>query len=552
MAKMSAAKRRELELEDYQAPTLPQKTVQPVKAPGLLAPAPAAVPAVAPVAADPRNLKGVSLADIAKLNVLGGSVLNPLFQSKGFTGVGDGTGRNWQTEGGALESGETQYLATPNADALKAFDGYTFDWTQGDRAEGTLVGRDSTGQQVGSWYQAPRESALKGMLEAAALAAAGFGGVGLMGLGPLGGALGGLGGAGAAAEGAAASGAAANTAGGLIGAGEGAAQLAAYTAANPLTAAQVTASMLPAGGLPGLGAVGGGLLASVPAEALASLEAFSAANPLTAAQVTASTLPAGGLPGLSGSLLGGLPAITADPAAAIEAYTAANPVTMPQIAATIPEAGFPGLSSGVTSGAMESLNAYSAANPVTMPEIAATMPEISMPAMSSAAPAFNAAADSQLASSQLGITGAQSAAAATAPATVNLGSLGGTMGTAGGLQGAFDVAKQAASDLMTTPNAVTGQGGGLLGSAASWMKDNPTLGRLLLSGASGLLSGSGGGSSGAPHTPAGPPVQWNSNLQQGLLSPVQQYAPPPVVQNRPAGLLAQGFQNDGAWRYLKG
>jgi hypothetical protein len=98
-------------------------------------------------------------------------------------------------------------------------------------------------------------------------------------------------------------------------------------------------------------------------------------------------------------------------------------------------------------------------------------------------------------------------------------------------------------------------GAGLLGTvkdAAAWMKANPVMGRLIMSGATGLLSGAGGGSSSEPQAPSGPPVQWNSNLQQGLLSPVQQYAPPAVVQNRPAGLLAQGYANDGAWRYLGG
>jgi hypothetical protein len=166
-------------------------------------------------------------------------------------------------------------------------------------------------------------------------------------------------------------------------------------------------------------------------------------------------------------------------------------------------------------------------------------------APTSAAPVFNAAADSQLASSQLGITGAQSAAAATAPATINLGSLGGTMGTAGGLTGLLQTGQQVAGDAL-------GAAKGLLGPAGQWLKDNPQLGRLLLGGATSLLSGAGGGSSGAAPAPSGPPVQWNSGLQQGLLAPVQQYAPAAVQQNRPAGLLAQGFANDGAWRYLGG
>jgi hypothetical protein len=396
------------------------------------------------------------------------------------------TGKTWvpgtyefenANEGGTFMDKAQGKTASP--EFLKALEAYQFS-RDADKLKGTIT--DTAGQSVGNFTAGNKDTGFDKFAEVAVplgLAAIAGGAAGLFG--PVGG---------GAAGGAAGS-------AGAIGAGEGAAQLAAYTAANPLTAAQVTASMLPAGGLPGLGAVGGGLLASVPAETLASLEAF----------------------------------------------TAANPVTMAEIAATVPNISMP--AAGITSGALESLNAYSAANPVAMPEIAATMPELSMPAMSSAAPAFNAAADSQLASSQLGITGAQSAAAATAPATVNLGSLGGTMGTAGGISGALAGLKQQAADTL---------GGGLLGDATTWMKNNPVLGRLIMSGATGLLSGAGGssGSSGAAQAPSGPPVQWNSNLQQGLLSPVQQYAPPAVQQQRPAGLLAQGYANDGAWRYLKG
>jgi hypothetical protein len=122
-----------------------------------------------------------------------------------------------------------------------------------------------------------------------------------------------------------------------------------------------------------------------------------------------------------------------------------------------------------------------------------------------------------------------SALAAGAPAATPLGSFG--LPAAGGSSGLLGTVKD----------------------AAAWMKANPVLGRLIMSGATGLLSGAGGGGgSSAPQTPSGPPVQWNSNLQQGLLSPVQQYAPPAVQQQRPAGLLAQGYANDGAWRYLGG
>lgn len=112
----------------------------------------------------------------------------------------------------------------------------------------------------------------------------------------------------------------------------------------------------------------------------------------------------------------------------------------------------------------------------------------------------------------------------------------------------------AASTLPTAAPGLLDTVKGAGSTASQWMKDNPLLGRLLTSGAVSLLAGSGGNSSGGSQSsaPSGPPVQWNSPLQQGLLAPVQQYAPAAITQNKPAGLLAQGFENDGAWRYLKG
>lgn len=73
-------------------------------------------------------------------------------------------------------------------------------------------------------------------------------------------------------------------------------------------------------------------------------------------------------------------------------------------------------------------------------------------------------------------------------------------------------------------------GGGLLGSlgnlgemgsgAMQWLRDNPTIGRLLFSAGSGLLSAAGNsGGSGGSQAPAGPPRQWSSPIQQGLMTP---------------------------------
>lgn len=242
-----------------------------------------------------------------------------------------------------------------------------------------------------------------------------------------------------------------------------------------------------------------------------------------------------------GGALGGLGAAsTATPISAAEqiSFMAANGMTDAAIAAAAPEL--------AAAGGLTGVGGYAAAAPAV----------------------FNAAADSQLASSQLGITGAQSAATATAPAAVDLGSLGGITSTAAPMPlealRASELAGYSTNGTLPSSAAVPTTSGGLLSGLPSgikdattgtlqWLKDNPTLGRLLLGGATSLLSQSGSGSSGST-APAktGPAVQWTSPMQQGLLSPVQQYAPPAIQQNQPAGLLAQGYANDGAWRYLKG
>lgn len=280
--------------------------------------------------------------------------------------------------------------------------------------------------------------------------------------------------------------------------------------AIPIGVAALTGAAL-GGFIPGaeigaaeIGAAGGGGGGLLAGEGASQLAASIAANPLTTAEVMATTLPAGGLPGLGSAsgLLAGIPAITVDPMAAINAYTAANPVT----------------AQGMLSG---------------IPNITA-----------SAAPSvFNAAADSQAYNQAAGITGAQAAATATAPATVNMGSLGGTTGTAGGLSGLLQSGGQIAGDALgAVKDAAT--------PAWQWLKDNPAMGRLLLGGATSLLSASGGNSSGATEAASGPAVQWNSQLQKGLLSPSQQQSPPAI--QRPAGLLAQGNQGSGAWRFMGG
>ena len=97
---------------------------------------------------------------------------------------------------------------------------------------------------------------------------------------------------------------------------------------------------------------------------------------------------------------------------------------------------------------------------------------------------FNAAADSQLASSQLGITGQQAAAAATAPASVNLGSAGGSLATGGSM---IDKIGNALSTAFANPGqALAGAGSGLI----DFAKANPALAASAVGGIGTLLGGS--------------------------------------------------------------
>jgi hypothetical protein len=88
--------------------------------------------------------------------------------------------------------------------------------------------------------------------------------------------------------------------------------------------------------------------------------------------------------------------------------------------------------------------------------------------------------------------------------------------------------------------SLAGQGAGALDSlgltdAAGWLRNNPTLGRLLFAGASSLLSGAsnsggggGGGSSSGTET-YGAPRQWTSALQRGLYQQPQQVSAPTTL-----------------------
>lgn len=263
-------------------------------------------------------------------------------------------------------------------------------------------------------------------------------------------------------------------------------------------------------------------------------------------------------------------------AAQLGAWSAANPVTAAEVASFIPSAeaiGSAGALGSIGAGeAASQLAQWSAANPVTAAEMQAAIPSFNVPIIAPAT--FNAAADSQAASQQLGITGQQSAAASAAPSTVNLSNAGGTMATSGGLQGLFDSAAQGVLDTTASPEiggSALSQAGSAVGDAlgtvadsvapvqgglsgmTQWLKDNPTLGRLLFAGASGLLNTMGqssGSQGGAGLLNVGPAKQWNSQIQRGILNPVQQVQTPQLPST---GLLAaNGYDNAGAWRFLKG
>lgn len=74
-----------------------------------------------------------------------------------------------------------------------------------------------------------------------------------------------------------------------------------------------------------------------------------------------------------------------------------------------------------------------------------------------------------------------------------------------------------------------GAAGGLLGDIGSrasgaidWLRNNPSLARGIFSLGGGLLGGVGGGGGSAPQETYGPPKQWKSPLQAGLLTPPEQ------------------------------
>ena len=129
----------------------------------------------------------MTIDELIARGVIGRDAFAPLFSQAGV--------QNWQTApGGNTEGGNPMLEDRPNDAAVRALQGYTFDWQNtGYGNTGTLTAYDPTGAQFGQYSQQD-QSTMQSALEAGALAAAGFGGLGALGLGPLGGMLGGVGG----------------------------------------------------------------------------------------------------------------------------------------------------------------------------------------------------------------------------------------------------------------------------------------------------------------------------------------------------------------------
>jgi len=226
-------------------------------------------------------------------------------------------------------------------------------------------------------------------------------------------------------------------------------------------------------------------------------------------------------------------------AAAQVASTA--PASVTQTLSSLPNLSAP--SPTIPTGLLSDIQQVANSAPQAVQQTLDTVPDISAPQIQtpSTPPTFRPSVDSQQANTQLGLNGSD--IAATAPKTINMGDLGGTTATTGGLLGAVDVAKQVGTDALGTVTSAAGD-------VASFLKANPTLGRLLFGGAVAALNttGTSGGSTAGTSTSYGAPKQWTapaSALNAGLLGANQKQVLPPAM----TGLL--GNANSGAWRWGK-
>ena len=214
-----------------------------------------------------------TLQQLQQMGLIGQDTLNPMFTGLfGLNGLGSGYSN--QNTGAPAWAADDIGSGDSQAASDKA-NGYSFDWTKtGPRGAGTLTAFDPTGQQAGQYQQQSDSTFWGGLLEAGALAAAGFGGLGALGLGPAAGLFGGAGAAGSAAP---AGGGVGTLGGGVVEAGmaDAAANLAAY-GSSAFAPANVAATMA---GIPALGAAGVGAASAIPyltADAGAGLAEFGA------------------------------------------------------------------------------------------------------------------------------------------------------------------------------------------------------------------------------------------------------------------------------------
>jgi hypothetical protein len=502
---------------DSGADEAPQKTIQPV-ASGLLA------PSVATPGSTWQDFAG-TYGDMGGIGALSGvhnsklfdTMTNQIAKAIGFTGNRSTPG-SYQfensNEGGTFMDTAQGVQASP--EFLQALENYRFSQSPTEQFKGAIT--DTAGQSVGSFTTGNKDTGFDKFANVAIpLALAALGGAAFGGYIP-GAEIGAAGGG--AASGAAAAGAADI---GALGLAEGV-----YGAGGALGAGVAPGTV---GGLAGSTAAFGGLGSVLPAGVgygAAGAGALAGAAELASELAPSFDFGAIGQPQFTPSLSGGIePFVQQLPTIGAETTAFGGLPELSTLAAGAPvETAFGSFGAGLLTP--EVAATVAATQPTFNPEVLQTQ----NPFGGGLGPVAESVPSIAAETTAFGNLPELSALAAGSPVTTPFGSLG------------LPAAQPATSVLGTVKDTI--------GSAAQWMKDNPVLGRLIMSGATGLLSGAGGGSPSTPQTPSGPPVQWNSNLQQGLLSPVQQYAPPAVQQNRPAGLLAQGYANDGAWRYLKG
>lgn len=327
------------------------------------------------------------------------------------------------------------------------------------------------------------------------------------------------------------------------------------------TAAQALAAVM--GGPALLGTTGAG--AGAAAAGAGAFEGIGGAMAAGGAPMTAAEFAAIGAGGV-GAGAGIAPMTAAELAVSAAPY--ANTLTPQLMAAGIPDiAGMTvaGGAGGATSslfaneGAAQ-LGQWSAANPVTQASVnsAALGPTGSL--LGAPAAITPTSFDALRAAEKANM----GQVAGNVPSTVNMGSLGGTTATSGGIQGFTDVAAQQLRDA-TASSEIGGsalsqagsQAAGAVkdvGSAASayqtWVKENPLLARGIAAGLGGLVGGLGGGNSGggAP-TFTGPPKAWGSGLQIGI----QPGAYQPRMTTAPGAVRpSSGLRMSGASRYFGG